>query len=487
MSLLRPTLRGSAVLTGLLLLTGSVTVTSAATTASAATPPMARSAAVAAAPSLATTGRSASARRNPYAPLRNYVPYSGSRFSYLKAGKANGSRIRNTVLATIQSTWGGPRDRYGLPLASNGKIRIATWSFGDMGIAKALLAARNRGVSVQVMAAADINKTHPELRWLRKRLGSAYYTRGVAGSQERRSFVRTCPGSCRGRGGTPHAKFFLFDNVGSAHARNIVIQTSMNLTSFAWHGQWNQAEIFSNAQVYAAFMAIYREMRPSTYNSSPYRVYQTGPITNIFFPHPGSGPSTDPVMQMLNQVQCTGATGAGNPGGRTKIRIIQYAIYQSRGEWIAKKLRSLWNAGCDIQIIYSVTTRPVLSILRNHSGRGAIPMKESVIKNGEGQIVKYNHSKWISIAGHIGTSTNAYRTMSGSANWANLALTSDEQMQIVDGYFNARPFMNNFVATWRQRTSGPPTLAYIAEGRVTPLPENNIPWGKGVYKYMSED
>jgi hypothetical protein len=484
MSLLRPTLRGSAVLTGLLLLASSLTVTTAATTASAAVAPTSRTA-TATAP--ASAARSASARRNPYAPLRNFVPYSGSRFSYLKAGRANQSRIRNTVLATIQSTWGGPRDRYGLPLTTNGKIRIATWSFGDFGIAKALLAARNRGVSVQVMAAADINKTHPELRWLRKRLGSAYYTRGVPGSQERRSFVRTCPGSCRGRGGTPHAKFFLFDNVGAAHARNIVIQTSMNLTSFAWHGQWNQAEIFSNAQVYNAFMAIYREMRPATYNVSPYRVYPTGPITNIFFPFPAAGPSTDPVMQMLNQVQCTGATGAGNPGGRTKIRIIQYAIYQSRGEWIAKKLRSLWNAGCDIQIIYSVTTRPVLSILRNGSGRGAIPMKESVIKNSLGQIVEYNHSKWISIAGHIGTDTNAYRTMSGSANWANLALSSDEQMQIVDGYYNARPFMYNFLATWRQRTSGPPTLAFIAEGRSTPLPENDIPWGKGVYKYMSED
>ncbi len=486
MSLVRPTLRGSAVLTGLVLLTGSLAVTTTASTASAAPAPAVRTVARSAAHTAVVPAR-AGAKRNPYAPPRNYVPYSGTRFGYLKAGKANQSRIRNTVLGTIESVWGGPRDRYGMPLASNGKIRIATWSFGDKGIAKALLAARNRGVSVQVMAAADINKTHPELRWLRKRLGSAYYVRGVGGSQERHSFVRTCPGSCRGRGGTPHAKFFLFDNVGSSHARNIVIQTSMNLTSFAWKGQWNQAQVFSSAPIYNAFMAIYREMRPATYNPSPYRIYRTGPITNIFFPFPSATPSTDPVMQMLSQVQCTGATGGGNVGGRTKIRIIQYAIYQSRGEWIAKRLRQLWNAGCDIQIIYSVTTRPVLSILRNHSGRGAIPMKESVIKNGKGQIVKYNHSKWISVLGHIGNNTNAYRTMSGSANWANLALGSDEQMQIVDGYYNARFFMYNFLATWRQRTSGPPTLAYIAEGRVTPLPENTIPWGKGVYKYMSED
>ena len=40
--------------------------------------------------------------------------------------------------------------------------------------------------------------------------------------------------------------------------------------------------------------------------------------------------------------------------------MINYAIYAARGEWIAQKLRSLWHAGCDVSIIYSVTTRPVL-------------------------------------------------------------------------------------------------------------------------------
>ena len=113
MSFARPALRRSAFVTGLLLLAGTMTVTTAATTASAATPSAARTVTQSAAASLASTGRVASARRNPYAPPRNYVPYSGSRFSYLKAGKANQTRIRNTVLATIQSTWGGPRDRYG--------------------------------------------------------------------------------------------------------------------------------------------------------------------------------------------------------------------------------------------------------------------------------------------------------------------------------------------------------------------------------------
>ena len=97
--------------------------------------------------------------------------------------------------------------------------------------------------------------------------------------------------------------------------------------------------------------------------------------------------------------------------------------------WIAKKLRRLWRAGCDVAIIYSVSSRPVLSILRSGSGRGPVPMKQSVVKDSWGNIVKYNHSKWMTISGRWGGSAGAYETFSGSANWANLAFGDDEQMQ----------------------------------------------------------
>jgi phosphatidylserine/phosphatidylglycerophosphate/cardiolipin synthase-like enzyme len=475
MSALRPVLRWSALVTGLVLTTSLGVTTTPAT--AAPTPAVA-------APTSALTSAVPAKKTISYAPPRNYVPYNGARFSYLGRGKSQQTRIRAQVLATIQSTWGGPRDRYGIPLPGNGQIRIATWSFGDMTIAKALVAARNRGVSVQVMGAADINKTHPEWGWLKRHLGTKYYNTHVSGSSDRISFARPCKGSCRGRGGTPHAKFFLFDNVGSAHARNIVFQTSMNLTTFAFRGQWNQAVVTSSPDIHAAFMAIFREMRPATYNASPFRDYVTGSIENIFFPLVDWNAQTDPILRMLGKTSCT---NSGVYDGHTHIRIEQYAIYQSRGEAIAKKLRQLWNAGCDISIIYSVTTRPVLSILRNGSGRGPIPMRESIIRGSDGTIAKYNHSKWMTIGGNYGGKPAQWKTISGSANWANLALSSDEQMQIIDGYPTAASFNVNFATTWAQKTSGPPTLAYIAEGRTLPLPEDTIPWGKGIYKHMQED
>ena len=459
---------------GLVVLAGTISVSGTAVAS-----PSRQASAPAASAAQPAVGVSAAA----WQPPRNYVMPPGSSFGLPNASKADRLAIRNRVLFTIQGVWGGPRDRNKLPLPSNGTIRIATWSFNDMAIARALVAAHKRGASVQVIAAKGPNKAYRPWKFLKKALGQRYFAPGIAGSAEKVSFARECRGACRGRGGTPHAKYFMFDNVGAAHARHIVMQSSMNLTGMGYQGQWNQAQTTHSPYVYDHFMRVYREARLNRPVSSSYRRYATGSITDVFFPFPGANAGTDPVMQLLNQTRCTGATSGGNSAGRTRIRVLQYAIYDDRGLWLSKKLRSLWNAGCDVQIIYSLATRPVLAILRNGSGRGAIPMRQSVIKNGAGEIVKYNHSKWMTITGNVGSSTAAWWTFAGSANWSNLGLTGDEQMQQISSYATARAHMLNFDKTWRQRTSRPPGNGRLGdELRRAPT---EITFGEGAYKYLT--
>jgi hypothetical protein len=427
-------------------------------------------------------------------PRRNYVIPPGSYFSYPNRSKAERVAIRKRVLATIQSVWGGRRNSLGTPLPANGTIRIATWSFDDWDMAKALVAARKRGVSVQVVAAKGANKDHRAWRWLRKRLGQKLYRPGYPVTREMYSYARACKGACRGPGGTPHAKYFLFNNVGVRHARNVTVQTSMNLTGMAYQGQWNQAQVMHSTRVYNDYMAVFRQARLGQPLAQPYHVKALGPVVNYFFPRPGATAAQDPVMQILNGVSCTGAT-TGSGSGRTMIRIIQYAIYGERGVWIAKKLRSLWDAGCDIAIIYSVSSRPVLSILRKHTRRGAIPMRQSVVKDSWGNIVKYNHSKWMTIAGRWGAAPAAYVTFSGSANWANLAFGDDEQMQRISSRTEALRHLANFKKTWKQKTSNPPAFGRVVSfGRLmAPFPqdEEEIPeepvFGEGIYRYLPED
>jgi hypothetical protein len=421
-------------------------------------------------------------------PRRNYVVPPGSYFSFPNRSKADRVAIRKRVLFTIQSVWGGRRDALGTPLRGNGTIRIATWSFDDWDIAKALVAARKRGVSVQVVAAKAANKDHPAWHWLRKRLGSKLFRPGHPSTGLMYSFARQCRGACRGPGGTAHAKYYLFDNVGAKHVHRVVVQTSMNLTSMAFRGQWNQAHVVHSFRVYDDFLSVFRQARLMRPLARPYHVALIGPYTDYFFPRPKATAAQDPIMQNLNAVNCRGArTGGGS--GRTMIRIIQYAIYGERGVWIAKKLRSLWNAGCDVAIIYAVSSRPVLAVLRNGSGRGAIPMRQSVVEDPWGNIVKYNHSKWMTITGHWNTSTAAYVTISGSANWANLAFGDDEQTQRISSRTEALAHLAAFAKTWRQKNSRRPTASRVtAFGRTAPalIPEEPT-FGEGIYRYLPED
>ena len=405
-------------------------------------------------------------------PSTNYVPPPTSFFSYPNRGAAGRQAIRGRVLKTIRSVWGGRKTPRGMTYEGNGTIRLATWSFADWEVARALVAAQRRGVSVQIVAAKTANKDHKQWRWLKQKLGQRLYIPGKAGSRDKVSFARECRGACRGPGGTAHSKYFMFDNVGNGHIRNVVVQSSMNLTVMGYKGQWNQAFVNRSATIYEQFMTIYRQLRIGRVSGSSNRNFVAGTTVSRFFPLRGGNRNNDPVMRLLNRTSCAGGT---------KIRIIQYAVYGTRGTYLAKKLRSMWSRGCSVRMIYAVSSRPVISILRNRSGRGPIPMKQSVITNSRREIVKYNHSKWMSIIGRQGSTVQT-----GSSNWSAFAFACDEQIQEVKSRFQANRHNSAFNTTWRQKTSHAPGYGKKgSEGRVMWDIPPQPTFGKGIYKYLT--
>ena len=101
-------------------------------------------------------------------------------------------------------------------------------------------------------------------------------------------------------------------------------------------------------------------------------------------------------MQMLNNVSCRGANNTAS--GRTKIRIAPDVIRQERGMRLARKLRKMWNNGCDIRIGYTVVGIDVGRFLRQSSGRGPVPMKHLTQDfNGDGEFDNYFHLKSMTI------------------------------------------------------------------------------------------
>jgi len=365
---------------------------------------------------------------------------------------------------------------------------MATWSFNDWAVRDALVAAAKRGVTVRIIAAQSINQEAHYKPWLSLRQAINHTMKGRGWSQvdKAHNIAAQCKGACRGSGGTPHSKYFLFNNVGSNHQQGIVVQTSMNLTQFAYKGQWNQATVWKNVDIYNHFMTIFAQsMYNKSRGSAAYVRAPVGGVVDIFYP--GGNLKRDPVLDALKQVHCTGAGTAG-VSGRTRIRIINYAIYDTRGVAIAKKLRSLWGAGCNVRIIYSLATRGVMSILRNRSGRGPIPMKQSVIKNKKGDIVKYNHSKYMAISGNYGSNKNNWAVLSGSANWSNFSWHCDEQMQLFFSYAKTRSYFTNFDRTWNQGSSKAPRAGRTAGGggELGVVSGSTPPFGHGIYKHMLE-
>ena len=424
-------------------------------------------------------------------PPVNAATRPGSVFSYPNRGKKAQQVIRKRLLNTIRSTYGGRRNSHGVAFKGNGRIRIATWTFQDWKIARALVAAHKRGVSVQVLAAVKPNRTHKPWKFLRKKLKSRLNLKGQPETRGQWSFARHCYGSCRGAGGTPHSKYLLATKVGSRR-RTITMQTSANLTEMAFQGQWNHATTSWDKRVHASFTRIFAQSRlDRSVRGGAYRAYQNGPIRSIFFPRPRTTAKYDPVMRTLGEVSCKGATSGGNAKGRTRIRVIQYAMYDKRGLWLAKRLRSLWNSGCDVKIIFAAVNRPVLDVLKSRSGRGRIPMRQSVIRDGAGRIVKYNHSKWMTISGRYGGARGKWITLTSSANWGNVAFSNDEVTQRLNSAAHTRAFLKAFSTTWKQKSSRAPRAGAISVGgRVAPddfaAPEELV-FGRGEFKYMTED
>ena len=118
-----------------------------------------------------------------------------------------------------------------------------------------------------------------------------------------------------------------------------------------------------------------------------------------------------------------------------------------------------------------------------------MPVKQSGTRNGSGEIVKYNHSKWMTITGRWNGRAGQFITFNGSANWALPAFGSDEQMQRIRSQAVAAQHLQAFATTWKQGTSHrPPGGRFASFGRTTAtpgVPEDAPTWGQGIYRYMT--
>ena len=347
-----------------------------------------------------------------------FTPKQGVTFNSPVGNSDAQRRIKAKIVKSIKAT----------PRGAN--IDIFTWNFMSSEGTRALLAAQKRGVRVRLlMARSNLTEIdNPPFKRLRAGLKAGNKGRRDA----RKSFAKVCQGTCRAKGGAAHSKFFLFSKVGKA--RNVYMQGSANFTNAAAWNQWN--DIYThvgNEAIYKWALARFNEAVADKPLKRPYAHKKFGSTELIMFPNTGAR-TTDPVMDLLNKVKCRGATNTASR--RTVIRVAPDVMRNDRGMKLARKLRGLWQSGCQVRIGYTVMGIDIGRYLREETGRGPVPMRHLASDvDLDGDFDTYFHLKAMTIVGNVAGKRANHVVLNGSANWSGLAKVSDENLGI---YWNKR-------------------------------------------------
>ncbi len=341
---------------------------------------------------------------------RRYTPRTG--VMHTDPRRSDRRKILNHINKSIAST----RRRQ--------KIRIISWNVASQAFVDKLIAAHKRGVSVRLLMSANKAKGNRSFSQLRRALRKP--RPNITLPKRFRSWARGCDRSCRGRRGIAHSKLFIFSRVGKA--QRVVMSTSANATEVAVRYQWNDLFTTTGSKViYRGFMHAFQQAARDRRVRAGYRAFGGGDVSGYVYPWTGKQARGDRVIKVLKRVTCRGARGETGINGRTRIRIAQDAILGNRGIAIAKKLRTKWENGCNIRIVYALMGNRVLKILR-HTSRGPVPIQQIVNDwNQDGVYDRYLHSKAMAVSGWYGRDRSSRVAWQGSENWSGLAKLSDEQ------------------------------------------------------------
>jgi len=347
----------------------------------------------------------------------SFTPKAGPTFNSPLGTKTKQRAIFRKIVRSINST---PR---------RGEIDVFSWNVLTREGVDALLRAARRNVRVRVLM-DDQNLVLPtgdrNSPFYRLKAGLRKENQGRPA--RRKGWARTCEGTCRGGGGAAHSKFFLLSRVGKA--RKVYMHGSANLTVASTTNQWNDLYTHrGNAAVWDWAKKRFAEAARDRKAKDVYATRSFKGFRLMMFPNTGKN-SPDPVMQMLNKVRCRGASNTASH--RTKIMMAPDVLRNARGMRIAKRIRYLWNQGCNIKLGYTVIGIDIGRYLREEgTRRGPVPMKHLAQDfDRDGDFDNYFHLKSMTIRGNYDGDPNATVLLNGSANWSGLGMVSDENLGI---------------------------------------------------------
>jgi hypothetical protein len=315
-------------------------------------------------------------------------------------------------------------------------IRIAAYSNDRKDVTDALIAAHRRKVNVRVLL--NGNWTSYQTKRMQRVLGS---------DVGKRSFLRICKYSCRGKRGNLHSKFFLFTRAGSAD--HVVMFGSVNLTGFGAKTQWNDLYTTTNRTVLHNFLRdVFEQMKRDRAVRNPYLSRSIGALDLNVYPRYNTARLEDPVYKRLNRVRCTRAKSPTGINGRTMIRVNMYGWNGTRGVYLARKMADLSRRGCNVRVLESAGGGKVVRILENSGVRVRTPDFD---RNRNGETDVFTHAKYMILSGRMGTKSG-WHVWTGSQNWSDRSFNGDELTVHIPKRGVFWDYRQNFDHIWSNRS-----------------------------------
>ncbi|MGW7366118.1 phospholipase D-like domain-containing protein [Streptomyces sp. NPDC054841] len=353
---------------------------------------------------------------------------TGAVFNNPLGTPAEQDAVKNHIIKAIDDTQSGRT------------LRAAMYALTDTGYSDALGRAHQRGVQVRVVLDHSYSTS----------TAATQLTSALGTDMTQASWVHICPAdrACiadatfnAAKNHINHNKFFLFSRVGDPGvAEDVVIQTSANQTAANTSRFWNNAYTsVGNTELYTAYTGYFNDLAAENRNADYFRQGATAGGEKYYFFPQSSG---DLIVDVLNNVTCTGNTTVGSASHKTVIRVAAYAFYR---EEVATKLRALADQDCWVEVVYNETDE--LTALGNHA---RIKPYKLHLDNGtpasEGDDL-FVHSKYLLVEGNYAGHPDTKWTFTGSHNLDLSSLReNDEALLRVEGAATHDAYRSNFLA-----------------------------------------
>lgn len=295
-------------------------------------------------------------------------------------------------------------------------IRLVTSKLDDQSITDQLVAARTRGVNVQVVLGPG-GTTGQE----------AALTAALGADTTQPSFLRKCSGGCLGDSRGTLSNFLLVDRTQGTTALSLV-------SSGPFVGKATRVigDVYKSTDdaLFAAYAGLFARFVADSPAPGSSRTVGAGAHQIQLYPT-----AKDPVARSLARVKCTNAKGLTVRNKRTNVRVAVGSWSGGRGKKIAEQLVTLDRQGCNVEVL---TGRKVNGKVKALLKKGGVSRRAA--KVGQNLLV---------VDGRFGKKNRTSTAWTGGPFWTEGALESDGTTLVVEQPAAVESYLTSFSAAWR--------------------------------------